>query len=121
MTEERSAKQGGLSLKTLGIASASAVVTASVVPLFWAKGTVIATALTPIVAAIASELMSRPVEKISTVGVWRRTSSGTAIRERVTVPPEEAHEPWALDDERLAVPPAPGDEPQRRRRLNGRL
>jgi hypothetical protein len=115
MTEERSARHGGLSLKTLGISSASAVVTATVVPMFWEKGTVLATAITPIVTAIAAEAMSRPVERISTVGVWRRTPTGTAIREGAA--PEEVVEP---DEERLVVPPAPADE-EKPRRLNPRL
>jgi hypothetical protein len=121
MKEERSATQGGLSLTTLMISSASAVVAATVVPLFWSKGTVIATALTPVITAIASEMLSRPVEKIPTVGVWRQTASGTAIRERVAVPDHEVVETRRIDDDHVAVPPVPHDEPERRRRLNGRM
>ena len=120
MTDDRSARQGGLSLRTLAISSASAVVAATVVPLVWERGTVIATALTPIITAIAAEMLSRPVEKISTVGVWRQTPTGTAIRERVTVPDHETVESWEVDEDHLAVPPVPGDEPQRRRRIDRR-
>jgi hypothetical protein len=83
---------------------------------------VIATAITPIVTAIASEMLSRPVEKISTVGVWRYTPSGTAVRERVAATHlDEIIEPQPLDEQRVAVPPVPGDEPAQRRRLNRRL
>ena len=114
MTEDRSARQGGLSLKTLAISSASAVVAATVVPLVWEKGTVIATALTPIITAVAAEMLSRPVEKIPTVGVWRQTAGGTAIRERVVTEPDDVVET------RVAVAPEPLDEPERRRRINRR-
>jgi hypothetical protein len=52
----QSGGDGGVSLTTLGIASCSAVVAIVVVPLFWEKGTLIATAVTPIVVAVVSEL-----------------------------------------------------------------
>lgn len=54
--------QSGLSIGTLLIASASAVAAALIVPLFWQRGTLIATAITPIVVSLVSELLQRPKE-----------------------------------------------------------
>src|SRR5215210_9545763 len=78
MSREQS---GGLSVTTLLIASLSAATAAIVVPLVWEDGGVVAAAITPVIVALASEAYRRPVEKARTVGVWRRTPQGTAIRE----------------------------------------
>ena len=73
---------GGLSLQTLVISSAAAVAAAVVVPLFWAKGTIVATAITPIIVALVSEALRKPAERISAVTprVARRTATGAAVR-----------------------------------------
>jgi hypothetical protein len=73
---------GGLSLQTLLISSLAAVAAAIVVPTFWAKGSLVATAITPIIVAITSELLNRPAKAIKTVAprVTRRTATGAAVR-----------------------------------------
>jgi hypothetical protein len=75
---------GGLSLQTLLISSLAAVAAAIVVPMFWQKGSLIATAITPIIVAITSELLNRPAKAIKTVAprVTRRTATGAAVRTR---------------------------------------
>jgi hypothetical protein len=83
--------QGGLSAKTLLIAGAASAVAAFVIPMLWRPGTVFAAAMTPIVVALVSELLHRPVETVSAVRV-RRTPRGTAILEP---PPEEPFDPLA--------------------------
>jgi len=107
MSREQS---GGLSVTTLLVASASAATAAMVVPLLWEGGGVVAAAITPVIVALASEGYKRPVRKVQTVGVWRRTPQGTAIRqprgvsfdpldpdeERLEVEPERAHDPFGL-------------------------
>lgn len=62
-------KGSGLSIRTLLISSASAVVAALVVPLVWEKGTLVATALTPIVVAIAGNLLEKPVSKAASIRI----------------------------------------------------
>jgi hypothetical protein len=57
---------GGLSLATLLISSLAAVAAAIVVPMFWAKGSLVATAVTPVVVALVSELLNRPAKVIQT-------------------------------------------------------
>ena len=85
MTREPEAKSSSsLSLQTLVISSVSAVVAAAVVPLFWQRGSLIATAITPIVVALASEALNRPAKAITAAApkVARRSATGAALRSR---------------------------------------
>lgn len=90
VSREKSDSGGGLSIQTLLISAAGAVAAATVVPLFWERGTVIATAMTPVVVALVSEALRKPAEKISAVApkVTRRTATGAALRRPV---PDAAH------------------------------
>jgi hypothetical protein len=100
-------KSGGLSVTTLLIASGSAVAAAVIVPLFWERGSIVATAITPIIVTLTSEALKKPVEKVQTVGVWRKTPQGTAVRQ-----PGgrdfEVHDP---EEERLEVDPTQAEDP----------
>ena len=83
----RESKEGGgsgLSLQTLLISSLAAVAAAIVVPMFWVKGSIIATAVTPVIVAIVSEMLNRPATAIKTAAprVARRTATGAAVRSR---------------------------------------
>lgn len=82
MPEEKKERSGGLSLQTLLISAAAAVAAATVVPLFWQRGTVIATAMTPVIVALVSEALRKPVEHVSSVAprVTRRSGTGAAVR-----------------------------------------
>ena len=104
MSREQS---GGLSVTTLLIASGSAAAAAVIVPLFWDRGSLLAAAITPVIVTLTSEALKKPVEKIPTVGVWRKTPQGTAVRQ-----PGgrdfEVHDP---EEERLEVDPAQTDDP----------
>jgi hypothetical protein len=100
-------KSGGLSVSTLLIASGSAATAAMVVPLFWERGGVVAAAITPIIVSLVSETLRRPVERVSTVGVWRKTPEGTAIRD----PAGRDFDPLDPHDQRIEVDPAQPDDP----------
>jgi hypothetical protein len=78
MSRAQSGGDGGVSVTTVAV------------PLFWEKGTLIAAAVTPIVVAVVSELLRKPVERIG--GVRRQTSGGTAIGEGD--PPRPAEQPF---------------------------
>lgn len=82
MSREQSHPGGGLSITTLLVSAVGAVAAATIVPLFWAKGTLIATAMTPVIVALVSEGLRRPAEKITAVAprVTRRTATGAAVR-----------------------------------------
>ena len=104
MSREQS---GGLSVTTLLIASGSAAAAAVVVPLFWDRGSLLAAAITPIIVTLTSEALKKPVEKVSEVGVWRKTPQGTAVREAAG----RDFEPLDPEEERLEVDPAQSDDP----------
>lgn len=82
MTAEKSHTGGGLSISTLLISAAAAVAAAVVVPLIWERGTLVATAMTPVIVALVSEGLRKPAEKITAVTprVTRRTATGAALR-----------------------------------------
>src|SRR3954452_9205503 len=103
---EQKQKSSGLSVQTLLISSVAAVAAATVVPLFWQRGTIIATAMTPVIVALVSEGLRKPVETVSSVAprVARRSGTGAALRR---------YEPAAAanhDPERLG---ARGEGPER--------
>jgi hypothetical protein len=56
---------GGISLQTLVIASIAAVVTSYTVSRVWGPGTLISAAATPVIVALVSEFLRRPVETVS--------------------------------------------------------
>src|SRR3954471_16933912 len=120
MSREQS---GRLSITTLLIASGSAVAAAVIVPLFWERGSIVATAITPVIVTLTSEALKKPVEKVSTVAVWRKTPQGPAGRE----PGGRDFEVHAPDEERLVVDPGHVDdpfglrEPERRSRVSRRM
>jgi hypothetical protein len=98
---------GGLSVTTLLIASGSAAAAAVIVPLFWDRGSLLAAAITPVIVTLTSEALKKPVEKVQTVGVWRRTPQGTVVREPAGRD-FEVHDP---EEERLEVDPERTDDP----------
>ena len=57
-------KRSGFNPLTLAIAAVSAVVAAVVVSKVWAGGTLMATAMTPVIVAVVKEMLERPVQKI---------------------------------------------------------
>jgi hypothetical protein len=83
MAQEPEQKSGGgLSVQTLLISAAAAVAAATIVPLLWERGTIIATAMTPVIVALVSEGLRKPVQQVSAVApkVTRRSGTGAAMR-----------------------------------------
>jgi hypothetical protein len=83
--------QGGLSPRTLLIAGTASAVAALVIPLIWRPGTVFAAAMTPIVVAIVTEMLRRPVETVSSVAA-RRSPRGAEVLDE---PFDEPFDPLA--------------------------
>jgi hypothetical protein len=73
----------GISIQTLVISAAAAVAAAVIVPMIWERGTLIATAMTPVIVALVSEGLRKPAEKITAVTprVTRRSATGAAVRD----------------------------------------
>ncbi len=121
VSREPQEKSGGLSLQTLLISSLSAVAAAIVVPMFWAKGSLIATAFTPIIVALVSEALNRPAKVITQVTprVTRRSGTGAAVRSRQPTGvgargegPERVSR-WGREDDPFGL--QGGSQPPRRR------
>jgi hypothetical protein len=74
--------QSGISIQTLVISALSAVAAAVLIPLIWEKGTLVATAMTPVIVAVVSEALRKPAAKITAVTprVTRRSATGAAVR-----------------------------------------
>jgi hypothetical protein len=106
MTRGEPDSAGGLSLQTLVISSIAAVAAAVVVPMIWQKGTLIATALTPLVVAIVSEALRKPAAVIgaATPRVTRRTAAAAPV------PAPEPFDPLP-PAERLDEPALAPDDP----------
>jgi hypothetical protein len=127
VSSERRSQGGGLSITTLLIAGASSAVAAFIVQTFWQRGTVFAAAMTPVIVALVTETLRKPVEAVSAVRV-RRTPEGTALLDPVEPPPPDPAEPFdplaPLPTEELEAAltgaPRPQRTEHRRRRLTGR-
>lgn len=103
MAEARQQPAGGLSVQTLLVSSLAAVVATVVVSQFWEQGTLLFTAMVPIVVAVTSELLRRPAERITAVApkvapivVPRRAPDGTEVREPAPEPARERDDPFGL-------------------------
>jgi hypothetical protein len=99
-------KQSGISIQTLVISALAAVVAAVVVPMIWERGTLVATAMTPVIVALVSEALRKPAQAISTVApkVTRRSATGVAVRD------PERFDPLP-PSERDAAPEVSPDDP----------
>jgi hypothetical protein len=109
--------RGGLDVSTLVIAAVSSVVAATVVSRLWQAGTVMATAMTPVIVTLIKETLERPAKRVSSIAT--RSAPGPLARatRSVAEPPPEAYAP----------PPPLGPDPglsemrvYRRERATGR-
>ena len=71
---------GGLSARTLAIASAASLTAAIVVSRLFPPGTIYASALTPVIVAAVSEMLNRPADRVSELRRQRRTMVMEAAR-----------------------------------------
>jgi hypothetical protein len=106
MPERQEEKSSGLSLQTLLISAAAAAAAATIVPMIWERGTIFATAMTPVIVALVSEGLRKPVQHVSAVAprVARRSGTGAALRRFDPAAAETRH------PERIG---ARGDGPER--------
>ena len=99
-SEEKSSS--GISIQTLVISALAAVAAAVIVPLIWERGTLLATAMTPVIVALVSEALRKPAEKITVANplATRRSATGAAVRDPGfdPLPPDERPAPPREDD-----------------------
>jgi hypothetical protein len=110
--EPEQKSSGGLSVQTLLISAVAAVAAATVVPMIWEQGTIFATAMTPVVVALVSEGLRKPVQHVSTVAprVTRRSGTGAAVRrfEPAAAGTRDAERVGARGEGRERFEPLPG-------------
>src|SRR3954469_15484657 len=82
MPDGQKQTSSGLSIQTLLISAAAAAAAATLVPMIWERGTILATAMTPVIVALVSEGLRKPVQHVSAVApkVTRRSGTGAAMR-----------------------------------------
>jgi hypothetical protein len=124
-TQQRT--RSGADLVTLMVAALAAVVAAVVTSKLWQNGTLISTAMTPVIVALVKEYVQRPVEKVGELArapiVAVRSGSTTAMpvgaRRRSAPPEAERHgriidaprEPDPQEYEPLETRLPPGEDP----------
>ena len=103
-------KSSGISIQTLAISAAAAVAAAVIVPRIWEQGTLVATAMTPVIVALVSEGLRHPAEKITTATsrVARRPGAPREPLPLDTQAPDEPFDPLP-PTERVATDR--GDDP----------
>jgi hypothetical protein len=84
--EPQQHQRGGISITTLVIASVASAAAAYIVSRVWGAGTLFGAAATPIIVALVSEALRRPVEKLPPISVVRARTDGPAA----TMPDEPA-------------------------------
>jgi hypothetical protein len=95
-------QKSAISIQTLVISATAAVAAAVVVPMIWERGTLIATAMTPVIVAVVSEALRKPAEVITST--TKRSATGLAVRS------PDRFEPLP-PDERDVAPQVREDDP----------
>jgi hypothetical protein len=92
-SEKRTPRGGGLSLQTLVVSALAAVAAAVIVPLIWEKGTLIATAMTPVIVALVAEALHKPAGAIGAAAprVARRPRPGSPERLEGGISPDDPY------------------------------
>jgi hypothetical protein len=103
----------GLSIQTLVIAAIASAAAAIVVSRLWDKGTIVASAMTPVVVAVISEMLRKPIESEVVRRPARAVGSVTASRR--TWRRGEARPPSGRTPNVMAPPPTGVDEGLRHR------
>jgi hypothetical protein len=94
--------RSGIDFGTLIAAAIASVVAAMVVSRVWHQGTIMATAMTPVIVALVKEAVERPARRVSTLAT-RATGPGVGRAVRTVLPPPPEAEapppPMVLDPE----------------------
>jgi hypothetical protein len=107
VSDRKPASDGGLSLQTLLISSASPVIATVVVSQFWEAGTLFFTAFVPVTIAVVSEVLRRPAQKITEVA--------PLVAPRIGAPRPRPEPADARDPGPAPRPDGAGDTPPRSR------
>lgn len=90
-----------IDVKSLAIAAAAAVLAATITSLFWQRGALVSTALTPVLVTLAQEALRRPAEKISSTASRVAAVPTRGAAALATVGPRRTPELGRFDPGRL--------------------
>jgi hypothetical protein len=94
-------QQGGLSVTTLAISAAASVAAAIVVHEVWKGGAIVGAAVTPVIVAIVSESLRKPVDRVTVLREERRTRTQVRPGQAPPPPPTDRADPFGIwQDER---------------------
>ena len=108
-------KSEGLSAQTLLIAAAASAIAAIVVSRLWGQGTIIASAITPVLVALVSEGIRKPIQSERVRRPVRAVGSTASARVPRVTTREEARPPSGRTPTVMAPPPAGVDDGLRQR------
>jgi hypothetical protein len=91
-------EKSGLSIQTLAISALASVAAAVITATFWQKGTLIATAMTPVIVSVVSEALRRPAEVIKVRTTTTRRGGGPVRFEPLPPGEREAAPAMRSDD-----------------------
>jgi hypothetical protein len=94
-------EKSGLSIQTLAISALASVAAAVITATFWEKGTLVATAMTPVIVAVVSEALRRPAEVIKVRTTTTRRGGTVRFEplppgERQAAPAMRSDDPFGL-------------------------
>jgi hypothetical protein len=91
-------RESGLQVGTLVIAAISSVVAAVVVSRLWQPGTLMATAMTPVIVTLVKEALERPARRVSSIAVRppRRAEAAAPPPPAVVVTEDEGMTPMRV-------------------------
>ena len=110
-------KSEGLSAQTLVIAAIASAIAAIVVSRLWGQGTIIASAITPVIVALVSEALRKPIESERVRRPVRAVGSTASRASRVSR--REEGRPPSGRTPTVMAPPAPGVDEGLRQRESG--
>ncbi len=98
MSADRQQQGGGLSVQTLLVASLASMTAAVVIHEFWAYGAILGAAITPVIVALTSEALKKPVDRATRLAQERRSRERAASRprdeDRFGIWQADRPEPW---------------------------
>jgi hypothetical protein len=105
-------QRGGISITTLVIASIASAAAAYVVSRVWGAGTLFGAAATPVIVALVSEALRRPVEKLPPISVVRPGGLGAAHeQDREPAPTTPDGAPAGRPQPTIVLPHEPPRDP----------
>jgi hypothetical protein len=94
MSADRQQQGGGLSVQTLIVASLASMTAAVVIHEFWAYGAILGAAITPVIVALTSEALKKPIDRAARLRQERRERPAGPRDDRFGIWEADRPLPW---------------------------